>query len=432
MRQDWPRSVDGDKLSVTAKTSESKRQMQHWRRNLQVVWLAQFISIMSFAFAIPFVPFYLQQELGIREPELVKYWVALFAAAAPLTLALFSPLWGMIADRYGRRPMLLRAYLGGAVVLSLMGTVTRVETLVILRLMQGMFTGTITASQALVSAGTPKARGGAALGALSAAVFSGSVMGAFVGGWVAELFGYRVAFFVSGSLMLAAAALVFFGVREQFVPPPEEPVSTETATSGSSLLAALPLLLLMGAMTFTGSFDGAFLPLLVQDVLGTVKGAALWTGSLQAVAGVAGIVAGFSLGALADRAGPARIGKYSAIGAGLFMFCTGLVHWLPVLFATRFATVFCTGGLDPVFQVWLSRVTPDRHRGSIFGWAATAKSVGWFFAPLAGGAVAAYGSIRAVYLVGPVLYLLLAGLISYVVRHMADPQRGVSESDSPA
>jgi DHA1 family multidrug resistance protein-like MFS transporter len=397
-----------------------------WKRNLGVVWLAQFLSIMSFAFAIPFAPFYMQSELGISDPAAVKFWVAIFAAAAPLTLALFSPLWGMLADRVGRRPMLLRAYLGGAVILSLMGTARSVETLVLLRLCQGVFTGTITASQALVSAGTPKARGGAALGALSAAVFSGSMAGAFLGGWIAEFFGYRTAFYASGCLMLMAALLVLFGVRERFVRPSRQPAEPHPAPRDEAAPAvrspfaiALPILLLMAAMAFTSSFDGAFLPLLVQEILGTVKGAALWTGSLQAVCGIAGILAGFSLGALADRSGPARIGQASAIGAGGFMLLTGMARWLPMLFAARFATVFCIGGLDPVFQVWLSRVTPDTCRGTVFGWAASAKSLGWMLAPLVGGAVAAAFGIRGVYLVGPALYLLLALLIAWVVRRMA-------------
>jgi DHA1 family multidrug resistance protein-like MFS transporter len=397
--------------------------MTEWKRNLWVVWLSQFMSIMSFAFAIPFVPFYMQEELGITDPGAVKFWVAVFAAAAPLTLALFSPLWGMLADRFGRRPMLLRAYLGGAVVLSLMGSVHSVEALVLLRLLQGVFTGTITASQALVSAGTPKARGGAALGALSAAVFSGSMAGAFLGGWISEVFGFRTAFYVSGFLMLAAALLVLFGVRERFVAP-SRPTELEAAAASllpgrSPLSTAFPILLLMAAMAFTGSFDGAFLPLLVQDVLGTVKGAALWTGSLQAIGGIAGILAGFTLGTLADRAGPARIGRYSACGAGTFMFITGLSHWLPMLFAARFATVFCVGGLDPVFQVWLSRVTPEKCRGAVFGWAASAKSAGWMLAPVVSGMVAAAFGIRAVYLVGPVLYFMLVWLIAWVVRRMA-------------
>ena len=376
--------------------------MAEWKRNLRVIWLAQFLSIMSFAFAIPFAPFYMQEELGITDPKAIKFWVAVFAAAAPLTLALFSPLWGMLADRFGRRTMLLRAYFGGSVVLTLMGSVHSVEALVLLRLMQGMFTGTITASQALVSAGTPKARGGAALGALSAAVFSGSMAGAFLGGWISEFFGFRTAFHVSGCLMLVAALLVFFGVRERFVAP-QPPTESEAAAAlllpgRSPLSTAFPILLLMAAMAFTGSFDGAFLPLLVQDVLGTVKGAALWTGSLQAVGGVAGILAGFTLGTLADRTGPARIGRYSACGAGSFMFITGLSRWLPMLFAARFATVFCAGGLDPVFQVWLSRVTPEKCRGAVFGWAASAKSTGWMFAPVVSGMVAAaFGSTACRY-----------------------------------
>src|ERR1035437_4579735 len=128
--------------------------MIEWKRNLVMVGLSQFLSMMGFAFAMPFAPYYIQQ-LGITEPNELKMWVALFTAAAPLTLAVASPIWGALGDRYGRRIMLLRANFGGMVVLGLIGLVPNVQMLVMLRLLQGVLTGTVNAAQTFVSVQSP-------------------------------------------------------------------------------------------------------------------------------------------------------------------------------------------------------------------------------------------------------------------------------------
>ena len=167
--------------------------MVHWKQNLAVVWVSQFLSIMGFFFAIPFAPYYIQ-ELGVQDPVKIKLWVSLFGAAAPFSLAIFSPMWGALADRYGRRLMLLRANFGAAVVLALMATVESVEALIVLRLLQGLLAGTVTAAQTMVTSTTPENRSGTALGALSAAVYSGTMAGTFLGGLFAEYVGYRLSF----------------------------------------------------------------------------------------------------------------------------------------------------------------------------------------------------------------------------------------------
>ena len=192
--------------------------MVNWKTNLVIIWISQLLSIAGFFFALPFGPYYIQ-ELGVHDPVKIKFWVALFGAGPPLSLAIFSPIWGTLADRYGRRLMLLRANFGGMIILCLMGTVQSVEALIALRLVQGVFTGTVIAAQAMVAAYTPERRSGVALGSLSAAVYMGSMTGAFVGGMFAEYFGYRYAFFGSGTLLLVAGLLVLFGAKEDFIKP---------------------------------------------------------------------------------------------------------------------------------------------------------------------------------------------------------------------
>ena len=390
----------------------------NWRRNITLVGLSQFFSIAGFSFAIPFAPFYMQ-DLGVRDPVQLRLWVSAFSAAVPLTMAVFAPIWGAAADRYGRRMMLLRANFAACVVLVLMGLVRNVETLVLLRALQGAFTGTVTAAQAMVAADSPPERSGMTLGGLSAAVFSGSLAGVAIGGLCAEWFGYRVAFYISSLLLLAAGLLVLLGTHEPAGQAPEELTAEESADRrGGNLSGIWPVLGLILAINFVRQFDSAWVPLLVQEVQGTLQGASLWTGLLAAAGGIAGMLAGLILGNLADRVPPPRIGKASALFAGLLMIPQGLSRGFGLLFVARFAGMFCAGGLDPVFQIWLSKMTPAHRRGSIFGWASSARCVGWMLAALISGVVAAGLSIRATFLLGGGLYLLLIPAITAGVRRL--------------
>ena len=394
--------------------------MIDWKRNFLMVVLSQFLSIMGFAFAMPFAPYYIQ-ELGITDPTDLKKWVALFTAAAALTLAVASPIWGALGDRYGRRIMLLRANFGGMIVLSLMGFVPDVKTLVILRLVQGALTGTTTAAQTFVSVQSPHNRSGVVLGTLSAAVFSGSMSGAFVGGLVAEWLGYRAAFMCSGVLLLAAGLLVLLGTREEFVRPLEENGSSmedRARMFWDKIGPATPILALISIMGFVLLFDSAWMPLLVQEINGGIKGAAFWTGSLQAAGGIAGFLAGPIIGRIADRISPPRIGKISAFGAGLMMIVVGLSQGFWQLFAGRFGAVFCAGGLDPVFQIWLAKTTPAQSRGFVFGWAVTARALGWMAAPMASGTVAWMFGLRAVFFISSALFFLLIPIITLIARYL--------------
>jgi len=395
--------------------------MIRWKKNLIIIWLSQFLAISGFAFSIPFVPFYFQ-ELGISQGAQLKQYVALFGSLAPLTLAISSPIWGAIGDRYGRRLMLLRANFAASVILFCMGLASSVEILLWLRAGQGFFTGTMTASQTLVSVNTPEEKHGLALGALSSAIFSGTLFGAFVGGNFAELFGHRNAFYMSGFLAFLSAVLILVGVREDFSPPQKDHRPGGRKLSIRRLLIGMgpgaPILVLLIAMSFTRQFDNSFLPLLVQEVNGELQGSAAITGSLSAIGGVAGFFAGLVMGRLTDRFSPPRIAMISALFAGIFMLPQGFADGFLLIFITRFFMIFFSGGLDPVLQIWIAKVTPASIRGSIFGWAGSAKAIGWMFAPAVSGMAAMSMGIRSIYWIGSCCFILLIPMIFLVVQYL--------------
>jgi DHA1 family multidrug resistance protein-like MFS transporter len=388
----------------------------NWKRNLVVIWISQFCAIMGFSFAIPFAPYYIQ-ELGVTEPGELKLWVALFGAAAPLSLAIFAPIWGALADRYGRRMMLLRANVGAVIFLVLMGRVESVGMLVAIRALQGVLTGTMSAAQTLVAVYTPRERSGFAMGALMSGVFSGSMAGCFAGGLFAARYGYRNAFFLAACIMLVAALLVLFGVREEFSPPDRRRSQPLPKDAGTFHLGALvPVFALLAFVAFVRQFDVAYLPLLVQEIHGKLEGASSWSGSLFAVSSLAGFLSGLLLGHLSDRLSAMVIGTIVCLCAGFLLIPLGFVNSFTGLFALRFLIAFCAGGLDPVFNSWLVRVTGDESRGRLFGWISTVRALGWFASPLVAGAIAARVDLRAIFPVGGVLYLALAALVFVTLR----------------
>ena len=375
---------------------------------------------MGFSFSLPFAAYFLQEELGVVQHGKLQMWVAMFSASTALTMAIAAPLWGWLADRYGKRIMLVRANLAGAIVMSLMGTVDSPAMLIALRLLQGALTGTMTAAQTFLAGTVPPSRRGLAMGGLSAAVFSGSMSGAFLGGLVAHWLGYRAAFYASGTLLLAAGVLVVLGTREitsfshatTGAHPSEPPSPTQIARRSKTIFGVLAMI---GAIAFVRQSDMAFLPLLVQDIHGTLDRVSVWSGWLYACGSVAGLLAGLATGWLSDHVSPFRLVVGAALLAAAFSGGQMVAHSFAVLFPIRFFTVLFAGSMEPALNSWLAKRVPEARQGVAFGLASTTRSIGWALGPLLAGGVAAV-NLRAVFGAASLGYVGLAILFTLALR----------------
>jgi len=282
----------------------------------------------------------------------------------------------------------------------------------------------------MIAVHTPHHRSGAAFGALSAAVFSGSLCGNTIGGFVADWLGYRNAFYIGAGLMVISVLFITVGVRDVFEAPSRRVRHPRRRLKLGFLtvLPALPLLALVAFITLCRLSGMSLMPLLVQELnvaepwLNALRppplGDSTVTGLLGGCAGIAGFASGLIMGRLADRISAPKIAVTCALLAAIMMLPQALAWSLVPLFIGRFLAVFFAGGLDPVFQIWLAKSTAVKRRGFVFGWAASAKSVGWMMAPLLGGAVASLASVRWVFGVGCLLYLLLVPAIIITVRKL--------------
>ena len=387
--------------------------MELWKRNLLIIWPTQFLSFASFTMILPFAPFYMQ-EMGVRDPARLTILVAIYAAAGPACLFVASPFWGSMADRFGRKLMVLRSHAAAAVVLAGMGMVGSPLYLIVFRMFQGLATGTVTAAQIMVAHTTPARRNGAAFGILGSAQNCGAMMGLAGGGILSHAYGYRVPCFVAAACQGLAFVLVLVGTRDTKIEP------TIRAKGDPTLLAelrhALPLLALISIVIILKRLDEPYFPLFVQLLRFEEGDAALWTGWAGAAAGLAALIAGILCGHLADTVEVAVLVVAACIGAAFLLFLHPFLVGMGWLMAVRFGYGFVWGGLDTLVHVGLAKGTPENRRGITFGWAGSARSVGLMFGPIGGGLIVGAVGIRALFPIVAVLYLAMIPLMLRIMR----------------
>jgi DHA1 family multidrug resistance protein-like MFS transporter len=391
-----------------------------WRRNLYALVIAQTLAIVGFGLRDAFLPFYLK-TLGELDNDQAALWSGLVAAGGAGVMAITAPIWGVVSDRKGRKPMVLRAMFAATATVGLMGLATAPWHLVGLRLVEGAFTGTVTASTALVAASAPKDRLGYSLGLISMAVFSGASLGPFLGGILADWIGYRATFGVSAGCLAGAGVIVLLFVRERFVPPVRAARGPErgmAAVRVSTAWLMAPILLTMIAVLFVVRLAQMgvrpIMPLYVEE-LGHYgdKHAASVSGLAFGLLGLTSAVASVYLGRRGDRVGHRKILLGCTLGAGLVYLPMALVSapWQLVVLQGLFGVA--AGGLIPAANAIVANATPPERRGFIYGVTAAASSLGGFFGPLAGAAIAASLGFRATFVTTAALLLLLtAAMVS--------------------
>jgi DHA1 family multidrug resistance protein-like MFS transporter len=404
--------------------------MQTWQRNLYTLWVAEFVAIAGFTVAIPFLPYYVQ-ELGVTELEQVELWSGLLLASKAIAMTIFSPIWGSVADRYGRKLMVERAMFSGAVLMGATGFVRNVQQLMVLMILQGCLTGTIAAATTLVASSVPRQRAGRALGLLQMAVYSGASAGPLLGGLVADHFGYRAAFVVTGALLFLAGITVAIFVREEFEPSHREARSRKGDfwLGVKAVLRSREVLVVLGIelmMRLGTRIMGPLLPLFVQTL---VPGEAR-------VASLVGLITG--LGAATSAAGAVLLGRASdRFGYRTVLLTCVLgtaVMYIPQFFVTTpvqllvlqaVAGVAMGGGLAAIGAL-LANLSPEGHQGAVYGldWSAVSAANG--LGPMIGVAVAMGLGLRAPFLFAAGAYGLAALVVMAAVSNRQPEQAKLS------
>lgn len=382
--------------------------MKTWKRNLIVCWFGTFITLIGMSQIAPIMPLYIKQ-LGVHNTAVIEQISGIAFGVTFVVSAIFSPIWGYAADKIGRKPMLLRASLGMSIVIGSMGLVQNVYELVLLRMLQGVITGYSTACTTLIATQTEKKHAGWALGVLSTASVSGSLLGPLLGGYLDEVLGVKFTFFLICGLMLIVFVTTLLFVKEDFVHEEKKVLSTKEVWEklpDSQLIATMFVTSFVLQLAYYSIEP--IITVYISQISNNLTHIALISGMAFSASGLASIIAAPRLGKLSDKVGPHKVILAALILAGIIFIPQAFVKNPWQLMGLRFILGLATAGLSPAINTLVKKITPKELTGRIFGFNMSAFYLGTFGGSVIGGQIAAHLGIRYVFFVTSTLLLLNA------------------------
>jgi len=382
-----------------------------WKPTFYACFAAQTLAIMGFTTATSFMPFYLR-ELGVTGEADVARWSGRVMAAAPISMFFFTLIWGSLADRFGRRRMVIRSMFGGTLVIALMGFVQTPHQLLACRLLQGALTGTITAMLALVASAAPRARAGYALGMMHAAVAFGFAVGPMVGGHLAPLVTYRGTFLVASFFLCFGGCLVLLFARENFRPQPRTEKAQRASywdvlTSRGFFAAAFALF----TLRFANSVARPTFALFIEQIHGKSASVSVAVGNILGMGGFAAALGAFYFGRRIERIGRRRLLLFSCLFTALGSFAYPLMGTATAVLLLRIVISFGAAGMRPSGNAIIRHATDDANMGKAYGLAASLGAIGWGLGSLSGSELSARMGLNAPFILMGLLLLVACGLI---------------------
>lgn len=356
--------------------------MELWRKNLYVLWVGTFIAGMSFSLVMPFLP-RLLTEVGVGEG--LKFWSGVAFSVSFVFSAVMAPIWGSLADRYGRKVMIVRSGIGMALIYIAMSFSTALWHVLVLRMLNGFVSGFIPASTALMACNTPDENLGTSLGILQTGGAFGNIMGPLLGGVLSYYLGIQQTLLLGGLLLFAGTAVVIFGVHETAAKETckkTDLVGDLRITFGNSVLVMMLFTIMLFQISV--SLLQPILPIFIQE-LSPMGDASIATGIIFSLVGVATVLAAPYWGRRGQLTGYKKVLLIGMVGSGVVSLLHSLTNSLWVLGGLRFLFGLFLAALMPACNALIARTVGPEFRGRAFGFSSSAAQLGFFVGPLAGG-----------------------------------------------
>jgi DHA1 family multidrug resistance protein-like MFS transporter len=386
-----------------------------WRQNLAVLWAGNFMTGMGFSMTMPFLPLFIKTLGNFTKPQLTLLSGSAFAITF-LVKAIVSPFWGHLADAHGRKIMCLRAALGMTFTITACGLVNSIGSLIILRALQGGFSGYINNANAIVAAAAPREHSGKAMGTLATGNVVGTLLGPLLGGVIAGTFGYRSTFFVTGALMAIVFIATLVLVHEQFTP-----VAAKDLLPTKQIFHKLRYpQLILGMFITTLIIQAAnmsvtpIISLFVGELLHQHGPIAMVSGVIAALPGVVTLISAPSLGALSDRVGPEKVLLVGLLFATLVFIPMSFVQNIWQLGFLRLLVGVSDAALLPAVQTIMTQHVPQSVFGRIFSYNQSFQAIGSVVGPMLGAVISGQFDYRGVFAMTTILLL-----INLIVIHFA-------------
>jgi DHA1 family multidrug resistance protein-like MFS transporter len=388
-----------------------------WRRNLAMLWIAQFIAMIGIYACLPFLPLYIR-ELGITDLAQAQKWSGLVYAGPFFVAIITVPIFGVLGDKYGRKMMIVRAIIGLTISTVLMGLVQNVEQLFLARMLQGGMSGFISAGISLIAATTPQRFSGYAMGVLQTSIASGTVIGPLIGGILSDTMGVRPLFVVVASLCALSSVIVIFFLHDVRV----SPIETQRISLRDNIRMALTesdlrRVYVMIILVQTGlMMTQPILPYFLESLFAPKHLLATITGVMAGIVGVLNIIVAPLWGKRNDRKGYQEILRQTlpltAIAIG--MHCL-LTRFEP-MFVLRILLGIVSGAILPALYAAIGKQVRQEIRGGMMSIASSSQFVGSLAGPLVGGWIASAVSMPMVFAVSSGVFCLVYGLNWLAIR----------------
>ena len=396
------------------------------KRNLKIMWFANFFVGASMTMVLPFISLYIE-TFGNFSSIYVQHWAGWTFGITFVTAFIFSPIWGRIGDRFGRKKILIFSGTGLALSLFLMGHVTSVWQLFLLRLISGIFTGFIPTSQAYISTQTPKEIAGRVLGTLQTGNITGSLMGPLIGGFFADSVGFSATFQGTSFLILISSILVFT-TKEFRLGSKTGSKKNYTSKEVLKHIVKNPVLitvLFLSTIIQVANFSiQPILALFVNELHGDMN-LAFFSGMAFSAAGLGNLFMARRWGSIADRFGYTKILVILLFASGIIYFPGAFITEYWQLLIIRFMLGAMMGGLIPIRVAYIRQAAPIAMQGEVLGYNTSLQYLGNIIGPAIGGVISGYFGFSAVFILTSSL-LVIGGIILSVMRH-----KQAKEDDNP-
>lgn len=397
------------------------------KRNLLIIWFTNFLIAGSITMVLPFISLYIE-TFGDFSDRYVKNWSGLIFGVTFVTAFIFSPIWGRIGDKYGRKKIMFLSAAGMGLSILLMGFAHSVWHLFFLRMFMGVFTGFIPMSQAFISTQTPKNIAGSCPWDTSDWKYNRTFVGPALGGIFADYAGFSTTF-IGTSFAIFLSALLVLATKEYRL---QDKKGTKSSYSSKEVIMHLlshPILLnvlLISTLIQIAHFSiQPILSLYVSEVHGP-DNLAFISGLTFSAAGLGNLMMAKQWGKIADRFGYIKILIILLFGAAIVYLPGGFVTNVWQLILVRFLLGVTIGGIVPVRIAYIRQEAPIAMQGEVLGYNTSLRFLGNVIGPLLGGFVSAYFGFTAVFITTSAL-LFISGviLLSALHRHQEEPKHSI-------
>ena len=402
---------------------------QDWRALLVVFFVTSLVEGLGVSQIFALLPAYLS-DMGLPDDERLRF-VGLFTSLIFVVGAPLVPLWGVWADKYSRKAVIVRSAIVEAVVFGAVALSREPWQLAASLLLIGLQLGNTGVMLAGIRDVTPQARLGTTIALFGASGPLGFAVGPALAGLLIDGFGWSIAmvFALSAVLSIATAFLVAFGSRE--VRPDVVPVGRTLQLAYGAIRGVLGdpavrrIFAIFGIAFLANQMARPYVPLLVEEIVGRGPGLASGIALVAGTAALLGAIVSPLGGAIGDRIGFQPVLVAALAGGGVALAVMPFTHNLPLLAAAALAFAAFNAALSAMVFGLLATEVPPERRSATLNLVYLPLYAAGIVGPAAGSVLAAAMGVPGPFLFGALVFVI--GGIVVALRTPARRQAGTAE-----